>query len=99
MKRLALILASLALLSADPASAQVRFELVQGPAAQSAPRLSPAQVEAIIQRMTPGRRLNITLERSDGRAIYLVRWQTNDGRRIDYVIDGNSGQVLSRNGG
>jgi len=97
MKRLLLTLASLALLTADPASAQARRELPQ--AVQSAPRLSPAQVEAMIQRMTPGRRLNISLERSDGRAIYLVRWQTNDGRRIDYVVDGNSGQILSANGG
>jgi uncharacterized membrane protein YkoI len=98
MKRAALILAGLALLMATPASAQFTHEggaIVRVQA--QAPRLSPAQVWAIIQRLTPGRQLNTSLV--DGRAIYMVRWQTDDGRRIDYVIDGNSGAVLSRNGG
>lgn len=98
MTRLAFLLAGLALLIADPASAQARREPAPVQAGQAQPRLSTAQIEAIIQRMTPGRRVNISLERSDGRAIYVVRWQTNDGRRIDYVIDGNSGAVLSNGG-
>jgi uncharacterized membrane protein YkoI len=99
MKRTALILAGLALLMAAPASAQYRREGggAQSGAQSTAPRLSPSQVWSIIQRMTPGRQLNTSLV--EGRGIYMVRWQTDDGRRIDYVIDGNSGAVLSRNGG
>lgn len=48
-----------------------------------------------IRRRTPGRLLNAGLEEGrDGRQIYRVRWATDDGRRIDYIVDAQSGQIL-----
>jgi uncharacterized membrane protein YkoI len=48
-----------------------------------------------ISRRTPGRVLDAGLEGSR----YRVRWATNDGRRIDYIVDAETGAILSANGG
>ena len=48
-----------------------------------------------LRRRTPGRQLDAGLEYQGDRAIYRVRWMTADGRRIDYMIDAATGQVLS----
>ena len=53
------------------------------------------QVIAEIQRRTPGRQLDAGLETSGPRTVYRVRWATNDGRRIDYIVDAQSGAILS----
>jgi hypothetical protein len=45
----------------------------------------------------PGRQLDAGLEYQGERAIYRVRWMTNDGRRIDYLIDAHTGAILSGN--
>jgi hypothetical protein len=45
-----------------------------------------------IQRQTPGRQLNSDLDTENG--IYRVRWMTNQGRRIDYVVDAATGRIL-----
>ena len=61
-------------------------------------RLVP--LEAVIRniaRSTPGQLLDAGLENRGGRPIYRVRWQTNDGRRIDYIVDAQSGQIIGRN--
>jgi hypothetical protein len=50
-----------------------------------------------IARSTPGQLLDAGLENRGGRPIYRVRWQTNDGRRIDYIVDAQSGQIIGRN--
>ncbi len=47
-----------------------------------------------LQRRSPGRQLNTIIESEDGRPVYRVRWMTNEGRRIDYVVDANTGQFL-----
>ena len=47
-----------------------------------------------LQRHSPGRQLNTIIESEDGRPVYRVRWMTNEGRRIDYVVDANTGQFL-----
>ena len=55
-------------------------------------------LESVIQqirRRAPGRQLDAGLEYEGDRAIYRVRWMTPDGRRIDYMIDAATGQVLS----
>ena len=48
-----------------------------------------------IRRRTPGHQLDAGLEQSGARAVYRVRWATNDGRRIDYIVDAETGAVLS----
>ena len=48
-----------------------------------------------LRRRTPGRQLDAGLEYQGDRPIYRVRWMTADGRRVDYMIDAATGQVLS----
>jgi hypothetical protein len=48
-----------------------------------------------IRRRSPGRQLDAGLEYEGQRAVYRVRWMTPDGRRVDYMIDAATGQVLS----
>jgi hypothetical protein len=47
-----------------------------------------------LQRRAPGRQLDTAVEFEDGRAVYRVRWITNQGRRIDYVVDAATGRYL-----
>lgn len=61
-------------------------------------RLVPLeQVIRNIARQTPGRLLDAGLEGGGDRPVYRVRWQTNDGRRIDYIVDARSGSIIGRN--
>jgi hypothetical protein len=48
-----------------------------------------------IRRRSPGRQLDAGLEYQGERAVYRLRWMTPDGRRVDYIIDAATGQVLS----
>jgi len=50
-----------------------------------------------IRRRTPGRVLDAGLEQAGGRVVYRVRWASDDGRRIDYIADAQSGAILSAN--
>ena len=60
-------------------------------------RLVPLeQVIRNIARSTPGRLLDAGLEGGGDRPVYRVRWQTNDGRRIDYIVDARSGAIIGR---
>ncbi|PHY13005.1 hypothetical protein CSW58_08685 [Caulobacter sp. B11] len=57
-------------------------------------RLVPlSQVIDRIARRTPGRVLDAGLEGNN----YRVRWATADGRRIDFIVDAQTGQILSAN--
>lgn len=48
-----------------------------------------------LRRRSPGRQLDAGLERGfDGRPVYRVRWGAANGRRIDYIIDAQTGQVI-----
>jgi uncharacterized membrane protein YkoI len=58
-----------------------------------------SQVIAMISARTPGRQLNTTQGEHQGRAAYFVQWQTNDGRVIIFIVDAQSGAILSRQGG
>lgn len=61
-------------------------------------RLVPLeQVIRNIARSTPGQLLDAGLESRGDRPIYRVRWQTPDGRRIDYIVDARTGQIIGRN--
>ena len=54
-----------------------------------------SEVIALLHRRTPGRQLDAGLETLGSRQVYRVRWMTNDGRRIDYIVDAVSGAILS----
>jgi uncharacterized membrane protein YkoI len=58
-----------------------------------------SQVIAMISARTPGRQLNTTQGEHQGRPAYFVQWQTNDGRMIIFIVDAQSGAILSRQGG
>ncbi len=51
-----------------------------------------------IRRRTPGRQLDVGLEERGGRSVYRVRWAANDGRRIDYIVDAETGAVIRADG-
>ena len=51
-----------------------------------------------LRRRTPGRQLDVGLEQRGDRAVYRVRWAAADGRRIDYIVDAESGAVLRADG-
>lgn len=55
------------------------------------------RVIAEIRRHTPGRQLDAGIEQAGGRAVYRVRWAASNGRRIDYIVDAQSGAILSAN--
>ncbi|HEY5072488.1 MAG TPA: PepSY domain-containing protein [Caulobacteraceae bacterium] len=47
-----------------------------------------------IGRRTPGRQLDAGIEFEGGRTVYRVRWITTHGRRIDYIVDAATGNIL-----
>ena len=49
-----------------------------------------------IQRRLPGRMLDAGLENFGGRPIYRIRWLTNDGRRLDLLVDASTGAIIDR---
>jgi uncharacterized membrane protein YkoI len=53
------------------------------------------QIVAQLRARIPGRQLDAGLEYEGDRPIYRVRWITRDGRRIDFMIDAATGQILS----
>ena|SRR5579875_2178574 len=49
-----------------------------------------------IRRKTPGRLLDTGIEQgADGRSVYRVRWATSSGRRIDFLVDAQTGAIVS----
>ncbi|MFI4935335.1 MAG: PepSY domain-containing protein [Caulobacterales bacterium] len=57
--------------------------------------MSLGLVIVAIRRHTPGHQLDAGLEYQGERAVYRVRWMTDDGRRIDYLVDAATGAILS----
>jgi uncharacterized membrane protein YkoI len=54
------------------------------------------QVIATIRRQTPGRLLDTGIEQGpDGRSVYRVRWAAANGRRMDVLVDAQSGAIVS----
>lgn len=60
--------------------------------------VSLEQVVGRIAARTPGRLLDAGTESRGDRMVYRVRWQANDGRRIDYIVDASTGAILGANG-
>ncbi len=63
------------------------------------PNVRLSDVIAQIARSTPGRSLDTKTESQNGAAVYRISWITNDGRRIDFVVDAQTGRILSQRGG
>ena len=53
--------------------------------------ISMEQAVAIVSRRVPGR----LLDASPAGANYRIVWLTNDGRRIDFIVDAVTGAILS----
>jgi uncharacterized membrane protein YkoI len=59
-----------------------------------------SQAIAAVRRQSPGHELDAGMEGGpDGRTLYRLRWATNDGRRIDYLVDAATGAVIGVQGG
>jgi uncharacterized membrane protein YkoI len=69
------------------------------PAAASGRQVSLSSVIATIKGRQPGRHLNTTMGQAGGRPAYVVQWQLPDGRVVIFIVDAESGQILSRQGG
>lgn len=58
-----------------------------------------SEIEAIIARQYPGHRLEAKLDQQDGKTVYRIAWSADPGRRIDFVVDAQTGAILSHKGG
>lgn len=87
-------------LAGDPPS-EWRAQQDEARAAVRAGRHVPlGRVIEALRARTPGRQLDTALERgADGRPVYRVRWAADNGRRIDYRVDAETGAILSGDGG
>jgi uncharacterized membrane protein YkoI len=58
-----------------------------------------AKVLKMIGKRTPGRQLNTTQGDSGGRPAYFVQWLLPGGKMVIFVVDAESGAILSQQGG
>jgi uncharacterized membrane protein YkoI len=59
-----------------------------------------SQAIAAVRQRSPGHMLDAGMELGpEGRSLYRLRWATNDGRRIDYLVDAATGSVVGVRGG
>ena len=59
-------------------------------------RVAPlGQIIGSIRRRSPGRELDAAVEVVDGRSVYRVLWVTAHGRRVDFIVDAQTGAILS----
>jgi hypothetical protein len=59
-------------------------------------QVSLSRVIAIINGRMPGRVLDAGLESYGGRQVYRVRWLTQDGRRLDFLVDAATGVIVGQ---
>jgi hypothetical protein len=52
-------------------------------------------VIASLRRRSPGRELDAAMDVMDGRPVYRVLWLTEHGRRMDYLVDAETGAIIS----
>jgi hypothetical protein len=59
-------------------------------------QLAPlGRVIGSIRQITPGRQLDAQIEYLGPRMVYRVQWVTDQGRRVDYIVDAASGAILN----
>ncbi|CAN7410743.1 hypothetical protein LJR225_002626 [Phenylobacterium sp. LjRoot225] len=96
MKRLLVIIT---LFAATAAPLAATAQDTGPPAPASGRQVSLSSVIASIKGRQPGRHLNTTMGQAGGRSAYIVQWQLPDGRVVIFIVDAESGQILSRQGG
>lgn len=80
---------------AAPASWQGGDQAEARRAVREGRHVSLGQAIDAIRRRTPGRQLDAEMEPGPGgRHVYRVRWATADGRRIDYIVDAETGAII-----
>ncbi len=91
MKRILLAAAlACAALSTTPAAAQ------PGGGAPVTHQAPLSRVLAMLAQRYPGKQLNTTMGESQGRPAYVIRWQmAKDGRVVEFVVDAETGQLVS----
>ncbi len=69
-------------------------------ALKQAGRIIPlSQAIHAVEARTPGHLLDAGLETgADGRSVYRVRWAASDGRRLDVIVDAETGAILRQEG-
>jgi uncharacterized membrane protein YkoI len=67
------------------------------PAPAAAVRQVPlSRVLAMLAQRYPGKQLNTMMGESQGKPAYVIRWQmAKDGRVVEFVVDAESGQLVS----
>lgn len=102
MKRL-FALAVLAAAVTTPVVAEARdrsMMVLTGGGQDRAGRQVPlSRVLSMLAQRYPGRHLNSTMGDAGGRPAYFVQWQMENGRVVVFVVDAETGQVISRQGG
>jgi uncharacterized membrane protein YkoI len=90
MKRILLAAAlACAAIQASPAVVQAQT----APAVRQAPL---SRVLTMLAQRYPGKQLNTMMGEQQGRPTYVIRWQmAKDGRVVEFVVDAESGQILS----
>jgi hypothetical protein len=59
-------------------------------------QLAPlGRVIGSIRQISPGRQLDAHIEYLGPRMVYRVQWVTDQGRRVDYIVDAASGAILN----
>jgi hypothetical protein len=53
-------------------------------------------ISQIHRRYPGGRLLDAGVEDYGGREVYRVRWATGDGRRVDYIVDAQTGAIIGQ---
>ncbi len=108
IRRLAIALMGLALLSPGLSSAQplpgagygARNDQDSARAGVRAGRRVPlGQVLANIAARNPGRHLDASSGEMNGRAVYYVQWQMPDGQVVIFIVDAENGVIIARQGG
>lgn len=51
-----------------------------------------------LNRRAPGKLLDAKRGTQGGRPVYLISWAAEGGRRIDYVVDAERGNIISQKG-
>jgi uncharacterized membrane protein YkoI len=110
MKRFVLPIAVLLAVAASPLAAQANVGVrLEAPAVgQVAARMEVAandrliplpQVIARLQHQSGGQYVSADVVDQGGRTVYWVRMRQGGGRFIDYVVDAQTGQIISQQGG
>ena len=104
MKRILASLAAIALLSAGPATAQGWGDSFSPNQARDAVRngktVPLSRIFGMLKQQYGGYQLGADLvSKQGGGAEYHIDWMTEDGRKMRFIVDAQSGAITDRRGG